>query len=415
MAWISLAASAEYLWHSDHGSEPSPTVRSIDTAKVYCCPACSVVTLIGRPYGTTYAHWPHQCCLENYLTSSPEDSLARTSAVQAMEQAWKDSALGFSLRLLASLAIFDRPSSSWKMCQPSLFEGSIASPPRWPRSGMTVGGTAYELTMWERRTSENAGGFIPTATAQDSVGSRNCTARRFSKKKHSTGTTLTDFVTLFPTPTANTYGTRNNGKRGDGTTFKTAGAPSLDTMARTGLWPTPMAGDGRKGGANQKFGRGNPTLSAQAGGKLNPVWVEALMGYPDGWSEAEDWTMGRPRKQVPPRPCATCGKTMYRKRFATRLEDPSRFAARRFCSLSCANTRVEVGYHGNSWRARQHLKDSCERCGLTEKLQAHHSDHDRSNNTSENIQTLCGYCHAWWHHETRRLGRTISGRAPCHE
>jgi hypothetical protein len=67
--------------------------------------------------------------------------------------------------------------------------------------------------------------------------------------------------------------------------------PSLETMARQNLWMTPMAGDGRKGGANQKFGRGNPTLSGQAGGRLNPTWVEWLMGYPTEWTVCEPWAM----------------------------------------------------------------------------------------------------------------------------
>jgi len=76
---------------------------------------------------------------------------------------------------------------------------------------------------------------------------------------------------------------------------------------------------------------------------------------------------------------------------------------------------AEVGYDGNSWRARQHLKESCERCGATMNLHAHHCDEDRRNNISENIQTLCGNCHNWWHHEAKRRGLTPSGRAPYPE
>jgi hypothetical protein len=46
---------------------------------------------------------------------------------------------------------------------------------------------------------------------------------------------------LLPTPSATAYGTTNNGHRTDGT-YKQAGKPSLNTMARHGLWPTPTAG-----------------------------------------------------------------------------------------------------------------------------------------------------------------------------
>ena len=56
------------------------------------------------------------------------------------------------------------------------------------------------------------------------------------------------FGSLLPTPTASEYGTRNNGQRRDGSTFKTAGAPSLSTMARRAMWPTVRASDGERGG-----------------------------------------------------------------------------------------------------------------------------------------------------------------------
>jgi hypothetical protein len=69
-----------------------------------------------------------------------------------------------------------------------------------------------------------------------------------------------------PTPTAQQYGTTNNGKRPDGTTFKQAGKPSLATMAKLDKWPTPLlptpkASDGSKGsrsraGAEREWRRG---------------------------------------------------------------------------------------------------------------------------------------------------------------
>lgn len=52
-------------------------------------------------------------------------------------------------------------------------------------------------------------------------------------------------VAMFPTPTATPYGTRNNGCPGDGREeYATKGAPSLDTMARRGMWPTPCVPNG---------------------------------------------------------------------------------------------------------------------------------------------------------------------------
>ncbi len=61
---------------------------------------------------------------------------------------------------------------------------------------------------------------------------------------------------MWPTPTATEYGSSNNGCPGDGReTYATAGKASLSTTAR------------------------------REGGSLNPAWVEALMGFPTGWTD----------------------------------------------------------------------------------------------------------------------------------
>lgn len=113
-----------------------------------------------------------------------------------------------------------------------------------------------------------------------------------------------------------------------------------------------------------------------------------------------------------PKPCAVCGTPMSRKRSGERLEDLSVFTKRRFCSLSCANTRTVLTAHGYSWRARKHLKPSCEACGSARSLEAHHVDQEKSNNQPENIQTLCSPCHDFWHAMAKRVGRAVAGKMP---
>src|SRR3954447_13531656 len=50
------------------------------------------------------------------------------------------------------------------------------------------------------------------------------------------------------------------------------------------------------------------------------------------------------------------------------------------------------------WRVRAKVqKDSCETCGSTSQLGLHHRDEDRTNNSLENLQTLCQSCHTAWH------------------
>ena len=110
------------------------------------------------------------------------------------------------------------------------------------------------------------------------------------------------------------------------------------------------------------------------------------------------------------KPCEACGAPMSRKRYGGQLEDLTVFSKRRFCSLSCANTKQVLTKHGYSWRARKHLKGSCECCGERRQLQAHHVDQDKANNSPENIQTLCKWCHNFLHATAKRLGIAIAGR-----
>jgi hypothetical protein len=65
-------------------------------------------------------------------------------------------------------------------------------------------------------------------------------------------------------------------------------------------WPTPTAHNSKEGAYPAEFTRNTPTLSAQAGGTLNPTWVEKLMGWPDDWTSLQPishvkmcfWVMG---------------------------------------------------------------------------------------------------------------------------
>lgn len=123
--------------------------------------------------------------------------------------------------------------------------------------------------------------------------------------------------------------------------------------------------------------------------------------------------MGRIKKLDPIKSCETCGIALLRQTFNGRLEDRSAFLRRRFCSLTCANSKKgPLTKHGYSWRARKHLKAACEACGTIKSLHAHHVDQDKANNSPENIETLCKHCHDFWHATARRLGRAIAGKMP---
>jgi len=88
-----------------------------------------------------------------------------------------------------------------------------------------------------------------------------------------------------PTPSASSYGTNKGGAAGR--TGKER--PSLQTMAKTGVWPAPTCHDrkGKTGAIRGKNAKGGPTLTQAVGGTLNPNWVEWLMGWPIGWTDSK--------------------------------------------------------------------------------------------------------------------------------
>lgn len=199
-----------------------------------------------------------------------------------------------------SFAKYNRGRRYWKTCRDSqdmpIFTKSWGG---YAKAGLMHDGQLYPQPEWEPRTSENDSGywptpntegfrsdgelrqlarkvtnknefrgmseraaeskrqrFFPTPTVSCANGARNATALRKHQEKHNTGVTLNDYVTQFPTPTANDW------KGGTSTARKDTGKPRRDRL-------------------DHLF---EPTST---GGKLNPRWVEWLMGWPIGWTSLE--------------------------------------------------------------------------------------------------------------------------------
>ncbi len=122
--------------------------------------------------------------------------------------------------------------------------------------------------------------------------------------------------------------------------------------------------------------------------------------------------MVMPRKVDPPKNCEFCSTPLERKRFGERLEDRSNFRRRRFCSHTCGSSRRVVTSSAARWRARKLAKASCEACGETRKLCVHHVNGNEQENDPSNLQTLCAFCHDFWHAMLKRRGLPIAGRVP---
>lgn len=159
------------------------------------------------------------------------------------------SAADCGANLRASLASYDRVTSSWKMSQLSLFGDSTRCSGIWPRSGLMRNGIAYPLATLAPLTVETESGSLPTPTADACVGSPPAPhmAERF----------------------------RDRGSSG-----------SFVEAVAARMWPTPTAGDANTAGVNQHTHTlGRQVRQEEGTGGLNPIWVEWLMGYPLGWTD----------------------------------------------------------------------------------------------------------------------------------
>lgn len=107
------------------------------------------------------------------VKSSPEDSPAQISAVQAERLVLKGRPADYGENTLEWFAKFDRATSSWKTAQSCLLEGSTRYSETWPRSGMTRNGTAYQLPTLAPPLTARGGidvGLWPTPTTGDAKG-----------------------------------------------------------------------------------------------------------------------------------------------------------------------------------------------------------------------------------------------------
>jgi len=265
--------------------------------------------------------------------SSAEDSPARTSASPEQGQESKGNVADCGGSLPASLASFDPDTQSWRTSQRSLLGGWIEYSETWPRSGMMLSGTAYPLQPSAPLTAVTGGSALPTPRAQDAkhgqatdweisraqgydllhtrvargwptptVGdSKSSGSRNTANSKAHAGISLTDAVRgdggkgrTWPTPLAS-----DGAKDASGSLARivqTGHAKGrLDGTLRKGQkWPTPTARDWKSGkSSDELFDRNSRPLSehvergVESGGRLNPAWVEALMGFPTGWTEVE--------------------------------------------------------------------------------------------------------------------------------
>ncbi len=180
------------------------------------------------------------------------------------------------------LAHYDPDTRSWKTSGAISLWGEQPSLGSLPKSGMTRSGVLYQQPDWVRPIDVIASSLWPTPTAHPN------NTNKTGKFKNPT---LRDAVLdrMWPTPTvddAKNVNPKTNRFRG------------LVAAVNETMWPTPRAAQGearnhtvyarstdKPQNLENRLAQVDPAL---IGGKLNPMWVEWLMGFPIGWTDLED-------------------------------------------------------------------------------------------------------------------------------
>jgi hypothetical protein len=222
MSWLfSQALVAEYLGANCSDGEQSVQLSGNPTQLAYCAP--DKMTAFSRlsRFGMTFKPLTEDRGAE-LLTLYLAGFHAKTLAQQGEAKAWTERAAECGTTWRGWLARYDPATSLWRTAQCSLLEEEQESLQTLPRWGMTVGGLLWELPMLEQ-------------------------------------------------------------------TIKETGSGSLEK------WPTPQSSDCRDRG-----NMSNPAIQRRVqkgkqlnlsmvvhptSGKLNPTWVEWLMGWPLGWTD----------------------------------------------------------------------------------------------------------------------------------
>jgi DNA (cytosine-5)-methyltransferase 1 len=68
---------------------------------------------------------------------------------------------------------------------------------------------------------------------------------------------------------------------------------TINQAVRDKMFPTPTAHNAKEGNYPSEQSRNTPTLATHAGGKLNPMWVEWLMGWPLGYTDLKPLEMDK--------------------------------------------------------------------------------------------------------------------------
>jgi hypothetical protein len=186
---------------------------------------------------------------EALLMSYLEGFHAKTSQPQERVQGLTESDQGCGEKWQGSFAKYDPDTHSLRTHQCSLLEDLMSSCQTLPAWGLMRDGECWEQPTLELRIKGTESGLWPTPTCNMVSGGPNHNSPQVLAGKH--GINLAGAVMKWRTPQS---------------------ADSKSTIVQKGY---------------------ATNLTHQIGGKLNPTWVEWLMGWPLEWTDLKPLEMGK--------------------------------------------------------------------------------------------------------------------------
>lgn len=223
-----------------------------------CGPKCSVLSPNLRRVGLSLKMYLESCEL-------PLPTLSRTWKVQAITL----SCLCMKLRLSA------RSTAAQESRLLPTVTASVADhggPNQRDSSGRP--GLQMAARFW---ATPNTMDYLPQRSPESLLRQAETTRKGRTRPANLREQVCPETTALWPTPTSRDYK--------DGSAKACQNVPVNGLLGRavhqSRLLTTPTASDavGTHGGGNSR------SLRTDAGGQLNPAWVEWLMGYPAGWTE----------------------------------------------------------------------------------------------------------------------------------